>query len=280
MTASSLFRKLYLLFPHVFTQTTCHLISASITFDRQSPVAPSYSRVICASSWRLSALVRGSCLSSPLLRYFELLSCSRCISTESIVRSPEASAHVGQVPLLGTFSPLSWGVHSASLSRHLRKPCFRSQSQADLFFGTQSLEITRRALQTWISAICLFHLSFVIFKTALIQFLLQEVQHFSNLNIKLTGNTNTVKWLFLLISPQTCSDISYLLYNIKCSSTWLIAMPLHDNTSHSIWQSQTSQSKTVLNLMSLQTPQPRQRDFWRCVKATVNPWSYQGVIVE
>lgn len=82
---------------------------------------------------------------------------------------------------------------SAALSRHLTKLCFRTQSQADLFFGTQSLKITRRALQTWISAICLFHLSFVVLKTALIQFLLQEVQHFSNLNIELTGTTNPVK---------------------------------------------------------------------------------------
>lgn len=133
--------------------TTWHLISASITFDRQSPMAPSSSRVICASSWRLSALVRGS--------FSALLCCAvlnslPCSSTESIVCSPGTSASAGQVPFLGTFSLLSWGVYSASLSRHLRKPCFKSQSQADLFFGTQSLKIGRRALQTWISAICLF----------------------------------------------------------------------------------------------------------------------------
>lgn len=93
----------------------------------------------------------------------------------------------------GRFSGLSGGIGSAALSRHLTKLRFRTQSQADLFFGTQFLKITRRALQTWISAICLFHLSFVVLKTALIQFLLQEVRHFSNLNIILTGNTNPVK---------------------------------------------------------------------------------------
>lgn len=93
----------------------------------------------------------------------------------------------------GTFPGLSGGIGSAALSRHLTKLRFKTQSQADLFFGTQFLKITRRALQTWISAICLFHLSFVVLKTALIQFLLQEVQHFSNLNMILTGNTNPVK---------------------------------------------------------------------------------------
>lgn len=208
------------------------------------------------------------------------LSRSPCMSTQSTLCSPETSAHVGQSPFAWHVLTALLGVPSASLSRHLRKPCFRFQSQTDLSFGTQSLKITRRALQTWISAICLFHPSFVIFKTALIQFLLQEVQHFSNLNIKLTGNTDTVKWLFLLISAQMCSDISYLLYNTKCSSTWLIAMPLHDNTFHNIWQSRTSQSKTVLNLMSLQTPWLTQQDFWRGVKATMNSWSYQEVGVK
>lgn len=177
-------------------------------------MAPSYSRVICASSWRLSALARGSCLSSLLsCTILNSFSCSPCITTKSIVCSSKTSAHVGQVPLLGTFSLLSWGVHSASLSRHLRKPCFRSQSQADLFFGTQSLKITRRALQTWISAICLFHLSFVIFKTALVQFLLQAVQLFSNLNIKLSGNTKHCKMTVLSDKP---SDVfRYILPSVQ-----------------------------------------------------------------
>lgn len=188
---SSLFPKFPLLFPHVFTPTTWHLISASITFDRQSPVAPSYSRVISASSQRLSTLVRGSCLSSPSLHCFEFT--ITLMLHKHAARSSETPVHVGQVPLPGTFSLLSSGIHSASLSRHSRKPCFRSQSQGDLFCGTQSQKITRRALQTRISAICLFHLPFVIFKTALIQFLLQGVQRFSKLNIKLAGNTNAVK---------------------------------------------------------------------------------------
>lgn len=156
-------------------------------------MAPPYSRAISASSRSLSVLLRGSCLRSPSSRYFGFT------VALALHEHPKHSVFSRNFSPCGA-SPFAWhvltallGVPSASLSRHLRKPCFRFQSQTDLSFGTQSLKITRRALQTWISAICLFHPSFVIFKTALIQFLLQEVQHFSNLNIKLTGNTDTVK---------------------------------------------------------------------------------------
>lgn len=66
--------------------------------------------------------------------------------------------------------------------------------------------------------------------------------------------------VFLPISPQIYSDTSYLPYDVKSSSSRLTEIPLHDNTFHNILQSQKSQSKTVLSLMSLQTAWLTQKD--------------------
>lgn len=59
--------------------------------------------------------------------------------------------------------------------------------------------------------------------------------------------------VFLPISPQIYSDTSYLLYDVKSSSAQFTEIPLQDNTFHNILQSQKSQSKSVLSLMSLHT---------------------------